>query len=248
VTPTGGVRARYPADPERAPLQRPGYIPAGRRTVLVMPLAPTRLHSGEIRDSLHWIYGSGSSRSWRAGSIAAHPASRVAVRVCAAIPVILSGLHHGPAIRVWPNRSARARCQRVSGKAFWNAQCHLLTPDPGDIWVTNDLRCRVSRLLRACDLRFWVELRGFEPLAPSMRMRVDEPAQRRRAFRLAGERSLSPCRHGRADLERHRASRRCAPCLCRLQAGILSGLRKGPDSVRQLAGSGQIERDTEQIR
>src|ERR1019366_9381646 len=57
-----------------------------------------------------------------------------------------------------------------SGKAFWNAQCHLLAPDPGDIWVTNDLQCRVNRLLRACDLRFWVELRGFEPLAPSMRM------------------------------------------------------------------------------
>jgi hypothetical protein len=28
------------------------------------------------------------------------------------------------------------------------------------IWMTDDLRLCVSRLLRACDLRFWVELRG----------------------------------------------------------------------------------------
>src|ERR1700730_4801383 len=37
--------------------------------------------------------------------------------------------------------------------------------------MTNDLQGPVSQVDHGSDLRFWVELRGFEPLAPSMRTR-----------------------------------------------------------------------------
>src|SRR5213078_2148437 len=45
------------------------------------------------------------------------------------------------------------------------------SPDSSDIRVTNDLQGLTGGLPQAADLRFWVELRGFEPLTPSMRTR-----------------------------------------------------------------------------
>jgi len=59
--------------------------------------------------------------------------------------------------------------------------CHKILPgtndvtypslrDPGDIWVTSDLRRSQRRIRTGSDLRFWVELRGIE-LTPSMRIR-----------------------------------------------------------------------------
>ena len=39
----------------------------------------------------------------------------------------------------------------------------VTTPDPGYIWVTNDLQGPAERLLRAADLRLWVELRDLNP-------------------------------------------------------------------------------------
>jgi hypothetical protein len=48
-------------------------------------------------------------------------------------------------------------------------QCHPLTPSPSDIWVTNDLQSMINGLLQVADLGKLVELRGFEPLTPSMR-------------------------------------------------------------------------------
>ena len=62
-----------------------------------------------------------------------------------------------------------AACQRVPGRPLRHAWCHLSPPDPGDIWVTSDLRGPAKQLLQAADLRFWVKLRGFEPLTLSMR-------------------------------------------------------------------------------
>ena len=54
---------------------------------------------------------------------------------------------------------------------FRDVKCHPCLPDSGDNQVTNDLYRRIHRSMQAADLRFWVELRGFEPLTPSMRTR-----------------------------------------------------------------------------
>jgi hypothetical protein len=48
----------------------------------------------------------------------------------------------------------------------------------GGIWVTNDLRRLDACLDHPADLRFWVELRGFEPLTPSMRSELIAIADR----------------------------------------------------------------------
>ena len=54
-------------------------------------------------------------------------------------------------------------------KPFRYAQCHLFTPDPSDTGVTNDLQWLDDGVDHDSDLQFQVELRGFEPLTPSMR-------------------------------------------------------------------------------
>ena len=60
-------------------------------------------------------------------------------------------------------------CQPVTGNPFGTAQCHLCPLCPGDISVTNDLQKRTGQDHDGPDLHFLVELRGFEPLTPSMR-------------------------------------------------------------------------------
>jgi hypothetical protein len=65
--------------------------------------------------------------------------------------------------------AAATRCQRVTGRPFDLAQCHPHPPNPGDIWVTNDLGRLTGGFFQAADLAKLVELRGFEPLTPSMR-------------------------------------------------------------------------------
>jgi hypothetical protein len=60
----------------------------------------------------------------------------------------------------------------MAGNPFGAAQCHLCPLCPGDISVTNDLHRRTGQDHDGPDLYFLVELRGFEPLTPSMRMRV----------------------------------------------------------------------------
>jgi hypothetical protein len=62
----------------------------------------------------------------------------------------------------WPYR----RCHR---NPFRRWQCHSPLPDPSDIRVTNDLERGIGGVWQVSDLRLWVELRGFEPLTPSMR-------------------------------------------------------------------------------
>jgi hypothetical protein len=59
----------------------------------------------------------------------------------------------------------------MPGSSFQIRSCHTLPPNPGDIWVTSDLESLVGMGWHYCDLRVWVELRGFEPLTPSMRTR-----------------------------------------------------------------------------
>jgi hypothetical protein len=62
-------------------------------------------------------------------------------------------------------------CRDVPQNSSRHARCHLLPPRPSDIWVTNDLRMPTPGLRSSSGLRVWVELRGFEPLTPSMRIR-----------------------------------------------------------------------------
>jgi hypothetical protein len=64
----------------------------------------------------------------------------------------------------------RARECRVSGCSAGAAPALLLLRS-GDISVTNDLQKRTGQGHHGPDLQFLVELRGFEPLAPSMRTR-----------------------------------------------------------------------------
>ena len=59
----------------------------------------------------------------------------------------------------------------MQGSSFQISLCHALPPNPGDIWVTNDLHGETDGKNQASDLHFLVELRGFEPLTPSMRTR-----------------------------------------------------------------------------
>jgi hypothetical protein len=61
------------------------------------------------------------------------------------------------------------RCRWVPVEPFKNTRYHPSTPGPGDIWVTNDLGELSGEADHASDLQFQVELRGFEPLTPSMR-------------------------------------------------------------------------------
>jgi hypothetical protein len=60
-------------------------------------------------------------------------------------------------------------CRYALGR---DARCWLLTPAPGDISVTNDLYGQLKASDHGLDLHFLVELRGFEPLTPSMRTRL----------------------------------------------------------------------------
>ncbi len=57
----------------------------------------------------------------------------------------------------------------MTGNPFGTAQCHLRPLRPGDISVTNDLQRQTGRDYHGPGLHFLVELRGFEPLTPSMR-------------------------------------------------------------------------------
>jgi hypothetical protein len=63
------------------------------------------------------------------------------------------------------------RCRGMTGKPFGTAQCHLRPLRPGDISVTNDLQRQTGQDHHGPGLQFLVELRGFEPLTPSMRTR-----------------------------------------------------------------------------
>ena len=57
----------------------------------------------------------------------------------------------------------------MAGNPFRAAECHPCLLRPGDISVTNDLQRQTGQDYRGPDLYFLVELRGFEPLTPSMR-------------------------------------------------------------------------------
>ena len=59
----------------------------------------------------------------------------------------------------------------MTGNPFEAVQCHLWPLCPGDISVTNDLQRGTGQSHSGSDLYFLVELRGFEPLTPSMRTR-----------------------------------------------------------------------------
>ena len=57
----------------------------------------------------------------------------------------------------------------MTGNPFGTDVCHLRPLRPGDIPVTNDLPRQTGQDHHGPDLQFQVELRGFEPLTPSMR-------------------------------------------------------------------------------
>jgi hypothetical protein len=84
-------------------------------------------------------------------------------------------LHSRPAAPPDParntNGAAAGTCQALPGRPSEDIRRHLLTPSSSDISVTNDLRCMACGLPQAADLLKLVELRGFEPLTPSMRTR-----------------------------------------------------------------------------
>ena len=73
--PTRAWRCRHPAHHERAPLRRIGRTPFGYRQEGVIPLTTSGLHCGSRPDHAERL-GDVSSRSPRAGSIAAEPSTR----------------------------------------------------------------------------------------------------------------------------------------------------------------------------
>ena len=96
----------------------------------------------------------------------------------------MSDLFHARGPVVWPGWRRRSagrgiksheagwgRCHGMTGNPFGTDVCHLRPLRPGDIPVTNDLLRGTGQDNHGPDLRFQVELRGFEPLTPSMRTR-----------------------------------------------------------------------------
>jgi len=94
----------------------------------------------------------------------------------------MSDLFHARGPVVWPGWRRRSagrgiksheagwgRCHGMTGNPFGTDVCHLGPLCPGDIPVTNDLLRGTGQDHRGSELRFQVELRGFEPLTPSMR-------------------------------------------------------------------------------
>ena len=77
----------------------------------------------------------------------------------------------------------------MTGNPVGTDVCHLRPLRPGDISVTNDLQRRTGQDHYGPDLHFQVELRGFEPLTPSMRS-METPSgavARRRVTAASGE-------------------------------------------------------------
>ena len=108
--PTRAWRCRHPAHHERAPLRRMGVlrsVRAGRRHPAHHERAPLRQVVPDHAERL----GDVSSRSPRAGSIAAEPSTRRLAQVRRVIPLTTSGLHCGRhALR--PRRRQRAPSSR----------------------------------------------------------------------------------------------------------------------------------------
>jgi hypothetical protein len=69
-----------------------------------------------------------------------------------------------------PRFSGLGSCRCLTRQPSGDGQCHLYSLDPGDTWVTNNLQGVEGRPYQPSDLYFLVELRGFEPLTPSMRI------------------------------------------------------------------------------
>jgi hypothetical protein len=69
-----------------------------------------------------------------------------------------------------------SRCQEVPQNSSRHERCHLLPRDPGDIWVTSDLRRSQRRIRTGSDLWKCVELRirtlpiaaGISPCGPTV--------------------------------------------------------------------------------
>ena len=80
-----------------------------------------------------------------------------------------TAVHHRQPGRYLLPEADGGRCQGMTGSPFWTDVCHLDPLRPGDISVTNDLQRRTGQGRYGPDLHFLVELRGFEPLTPSMR-------------------------------------------------------------------------------
>ena len=74
----------------------------------------------------------------------------------------------------------------MTGNPFGTDVCHLGPLRPGDISVTNDLQRQTGQDRHGPDLHFLVELRGFEPLTPSMRTPGAEVAGGRWGRSLSG--------------------------------------------------------------
>ncbi len=69
----------------------------------------------------------------------------------------------------WLFMSPKAGCRYVLQDPSKDTGCHRVPPNLSDSRVTNDLEGIRGGNSQRSDLRFWVELRGFEPLTPSMR-------------------------------------------------------------------------------
>ena len=92
-------------------------------------------------------------------------------------------------------------CQRMTGNPFRAAECQPYPVCPSDMSVTNDLHRQTGQDRHGSDLHFLVELRGFEPLTPSMRTMqcwvhpgAPRRLQRHRPVEMSSGGGLTGCR------------------------------------------------------